>query len=157
MYLKGQTPQQHNSFFGWKDLIMEDLQCDNRACAAFVKLSNTAPDAAPHGFMECSRILAHIFKGQAKPEDLNPYRHQDMTNWYAFMCRACEEASEALEDPADFKTLRNKFGGRGFRGFGENPAGHPGPASGSSSTGGGKGPAGKGTAPAGMYYTQGLR
>ena len=62
MYLRGKTLENHKRFHHWCSVIVDDLQCDDRARRSFVKLFNTNPPEAPHGYMDACKVLAHIFK-----------------------------------------------------------------------------------------------
>ena len=154
MYLTAPTEKAHMSFIGWKDLITQDLKCDAQSCGAFVTLFNTQPD----GFMEASKVLAHTLKDKKKKnqQDLHPYRSPtfDPDNWSNFMKNSCEEAMEALEDPPNFKNLKNKFDTQGLKGFGGKPVGPPGP-DGYHGKGCGKGPGGYDGK--GMCFQKGMR
>ena len=101
-YLRGETQEAHMFYHGWVKVIMEDLKCDPRACQAFVKLFKTMPPGAPHGFMEASRVLAHVLKDKMKPEESWKPGRED---WSRFMQRACEEAIEALENHQHLRSL----------------------------------------------------
>ena len=101
---EGKTLENHTRFHHWCKVITEDLQCDDRARRSFVKLFNTNPPEAPHGYMEACRVLAHIFKDKSKDADeviVEPRR------WSRFLQRACEEAIEALEHCKDVKDLKH--------------------------------------------------
>lgn len=101
-YLRGKTQEAHMFFHGWAKVVTEDLKCDDRACQTFVKLFKTMPPGAPHGFMEASRVLAHVLKDKLKPEDSWKPPRDD---WSRFMQRACEEAMDALEHHEHVKSL----------------------------------------------------
>ena len=152
MYLKGASEEAHKHFHGWVTMIKQELKCDDRACQKFVELFKMAPAAAPHGFMEACRILAHTLKDKSK--DLDQYR-EPRDNWSRFMQRACEEAIEALQDPEHLNELRQVKGG--YKGFGKASAGPPGPGAASSLSSSWQGPAGKGPGGKGQYLQKGFR
>ena len=102
MYRKGKTELAHMSFHGWIDVIKQDLQCDESACKAFVKLFRIAPDGAPHGYMEACRVLAHTLKDKHK--DLEDWRYP-VEDWSRYLHKACEEAYEALDSHEEVQQL----------------------------------------------------
>ena len=118
----------HKSFWRWKDLLTKDMKCDLRSCQKFVALTKEEPPEAPYGFMESSRILAHMLKDKIKKPDYyrDPEKEDD---WSGFLAIACDEAMEALECPAEVKGLKIKSKG----GWGEYEPEIPGPSSSSSS------------------------
>jgi hypothetical protein len=152
MYLKGSSEEAHKHFHGWVKLIKEDLKCDDRACQKFVELFKMAPAAAPHGFMEACRILAHALKDKNK--SLEDYK-EPRDDWSRFMQRASEEAIDALKDPAHLKDLRQYHGG--YKGFGKMHAGPPGPDVSSSSSNSWEAPGDKGPGGKGHYMQKGYR
>ena len=159
-YLLARNPEAHAKFYGWYEVIKEDLECDEQARAQFVNLFLKNPADAPFGFNEANRILAHILKDKEK----NPTGggkgpgKAPRTDWSRFMERACKEALEALDDPASLKDLRNLAANQGYKGFGAEPVQPPGkgPGGSSSSSSSWQGPAepGKGK---GKHYQAGLR
>ena len=106
MYLKhpeGTTA--HMMFYGWIQIIKQDLQCDDRACSAFIELMKLMPPDCPWGFHEANRILAHIFKDKNKP---NKHPRGPREDWSRFLENACEEAQEAIMNHQTVKSLRLK-------------------------------------------------
>ena len=129
VYLKGMTKESHEQFHHWAPMLMKDLECDERACQSFIKLFKMAPPAAPHGYMEACRILAHMFKDKSKNLE---HAVPDDRDWSAFLRKSCDEAIEALEDPEHVKTLkRGKSSWQDWSAYNVAP---PGPAKGSSSS-----------------------
>ena len=127
MYLKHPDGfEAHQKYHGWVHIIKEDLQCDARACDAFVELFQLMPPECPFGFFEANRILAHIFKDKNKPpKDLGMGKGKGpRENWSRFMENACEEAQGALTNHKFVKTL--KLRNKAESSWGAYPTGPPG-------------------------------
>ena len=129
MYLQGQSRESHLRFQHWAQLVKQDLQCDDRSCGLFQELFSKNPPGAPYGYNEANRVLAHMLKDKAKPQ-------QDLVSpdrpWSGFLSKACREAIEALDCHEHVKDLRNPK--KSWEDWGAWATGPPGASSSSSST-----------------------
>jgi hypothetical protein len=95
MYLACEDPEDTKYFRKWKDVLKGDLGCDDVSVAAFVKLLRT--DGPPEGgFMEGSRVLAHLFKDKQRSDNWDP-GHYNPHNFSKYLMVSSTEATEALE------------------------------------------------------------
>ena len=83
----------------------------------------------PWGFMDATRILAHILKDKVRdPDDhRGSWDRHGPENWSGFMTKSCLEALEALDAGDHVRSLKNTRANSGWKGFGKAPAGPPGP------------------------------
>ena len=88
----------------WYDVMTGDLRLDEDAQAIFQQLLRTNPPEAPVGFQEGNKVLYHCFKDKyVAGTNFCEWRNSNFTG---YVKRACEEAIEALEDPANVWALR---------------------------------------------------
>jgi hypothetical protein len=96
MYLTCADPEDTKYFRKWKEVIKQDLGCDESSVAAFLELLRTKVDHAPEGgFMEGSRVLAHLFKDKQRGDNWDPAIY-DQHNFSKYLMRSSKEATEAL-------------------------------------------------------------
>ena len=104
MFLVDQDLESAFQMLRWFDVMTEDLQMNEDACAIFQELLRTNPPEAPVGYLEGNKILYHCFKDKyVAGTNTKPWRNG---NFSGYVKRSCEEAMEALEDPANVKALR---------------------------------------------------
>jgi hypothetical protein len=107
MYLTCPDPDDTKYFRKWKDVIEGDLGCDKQSIAAFLELLHTRVDHAPEGgYMEGSRVLAHLFKDKQRGGDWDPASH-DQHNFSKYLMRSSNEAREALNAGWNVWTLQS--------------------------------------------------
>jgi hypothetical protein len=96
MYLSCPDGDDQQYFRKWKGVIEGDLGCDKQSIQAFLGLLNTRAEHAPEGgYMEGSRVLAHLFKDKQRGDDWDPAKH-DLLNFSRYLYRSSNEAREAL-------------------------------------------------------------
>ena len=89
--LAGPSKEKHLDFSNFCNLMMEDMGCEQGSCQAFKHL---AKQEAPKGFMECTKILAHMLKDKKKAQAT-----QD--SWDSLLHAAVRESRWALEQGPD--------------------------------------------------------
>ena len=99
MYLTCEDPEDTKYFRMWKEVLRENLGCDDASVGKFVQLLRT--DGPPlAGFMEGSRVLAHLFKDKQRSDNWDPGQY-DQLNFSRYLMGSCTEAIEALEAGKD--------------------------------------------------------
>jgi hypothetical protein len=113
MYLTCADPEDTKYFHKWKYVIKEDLGCDDLSVAAFVELLRTnVPHAPEGGFMEGSRVLAHLFKDKQRSDNWDP-GHYNPHNFSKYLMVSSMEATEALEAGKNVWYLQSSTGRSG--------------------------------------------
>ena len=77
----------------WSKVILNDMECEERSCQAFVALARKGK----RGYAEACRVLAHLIKDK----DLDPEKPRSSSSQW--LKRASEEAMDALEHPEIFE------------------------------------------------------
>ena len=103
-YLGGGGHTEYIEMHGWypviKDLVKDDWEVLNQFRSLLQK--------GNRGYMEATRILAHVFKDKWNYETSQGQRNQqDPDNWSGYFKQSLSEALETIEVPDDTDELKN--------------------------------------------------
>ena len=100
----GGTQQAYIEMYGWVPVIKDLTKEDWEVLSQFRLLLQKGN----RGYMEATRILAHVFKDKWNHETQQPPRNnQDPDNWSGYFKNAISEALENIQVPDDTEELKD--------------------------------------------------